>query len=415
MSTIEGRGLAPPFRNPRITPTMNTVARRLAAACLALGLAACSKPADRVEITGVATRSETRAVPQVNVSSEDRFARALPQTPPNVAAPASAAAVAGSELFDYEAPAGWNAAAPSQFRDPSFTIGPTGEIECYVSVLDGQGGGLLVNANRWRGQLGQAPYAESEFGSLPRANILGQEAVIVDFTGSYMGMGAAEAKPGYRLVGALIQAPMAAIFIKMVGPDAMVETEKNNFALFAQSLRMKGAAGAPATAAADPGEQISAPDAAPPAPDNAAAPAAFTWKTPDGWTESPAGSPMRVVTFRFGPNSEGECYIATLPGQAGGRLENFNRWLTQMGEPPLEETELELQPPVFMFEEEVPMLITKGTYTGMDGDAHPGFALLGALAELDGQSVFVKLVAPEALANEHSQRFAAFCAGLRKK
>ena len=86
-----------------------------------------------------------------------------------------------------------------------------------------------------------------------------------------------------------------------------------------------------------------------------------------------------------------------------------------MGEPPLEETELALQPPVFMFEEEVPMLIAKGTYTGMGGDAHPGYALFGALAELDGQSVFVKLIAPEVLANEHSQRFAAFCAGLRKK
>jgi len=400
---------------------MNTALRHFAIACLALGAAACSKPADRVEITDKSTRSETRPVPQVNVASADRFAKALPQatapTMPASAPAASGEAVATSGLFDYEVPAGWNAAAASQFRDPNFTIGPNGEIECYVSVLQGQGGGLLVNANRWRGQLGQAPYTDADFAALPRASILGQSAVIVDFAGSYMGMGATEAKPGYRLVGTLLQAPMAAIFIKMVGPDAMVEAEKDNFALFAQSLRMKGAPGAATAQVAEAGEPVSssveAPALAPPTAD--AASAAFTWKTPEGWTESPAGSPMRTVTFRFGPNGEGECYIATLPGQAGGRLENFNRWLTQMGEPALAETELELQPPVFMFEEEVPMLITKGTYTGMGGDAHPGYALFGALAEVDGQSVFVKLIAPEALANEHSQRFAAFCAGLRKK
>lgn len=395
--------------------------RLTATACLAIAMAACGKPGGRVEITDTSTRSETRPVPQVNVASADRFAIALPQTSaattPAVdagGAPASAAPAAAGEnssLFDFEVPAGWTTAAPSQFRDPNFTIGPKAEIECYVSVLQGQGGGMIVNANRWRGQLGQAPYTEEEFSKLPRATILGRDATIADFTGTYLAMGAQEPKAGYRLIGALIEAPAAAIFIKMVGPDAMVETQKDNFARFAQSLRMKTAQApsAPAAGAANAAPAPSA-DATP-----GAAPAAFTWKAPEGWQESPAASPMRMVTFQFGEKGEGECYVAALPGQAGGRLENFNRWLAQMGEPPLAETELELQPPVFMFEEEVPMLIAKGTYAGMGGESRPGHALFGALAEVDGQSVFVKLVAPEALANDHMRNFAAFCASLRKK
>lgn len=384
-------------------------------------LIGCEEPADRVEIAETAERSETRPVPQINMSSADRFALASPQvtepiTPVGGPAPAApeqmaqaTGAPASSGMFTYDIPAGWNPAPASQFRDPNFTYGPNNELECYVSVLQGQGGGMLVNANRWRSQLGQPPYTEEEFARLPRATILGQEAVIVEFTGDFLGMGAAEPKPGYRLVGALLEAPMAAIFIKMTGPDQMVQEQKDNFALFAQSLRMD--APQPAAEMAPVADASAAP-AVPPA--TSAEASGLEWRAPDGWTEA-GGSPMRVVTYKFGAQSEGECYVAALPGAAGGRLENFNRWLAQMGQPPLEDTELDLQPPVIMFGEEVPMLIAKGTYTGMGGESRPDHVMFGALAEVDGQSVFVKLVAPEALAQEHMQKFAAFCASIKKK
>lgn len=393
----------------------------LIAVCACVLMIGCEEPADRVEIAETAERSETRPVPQINMSSADRFALASPQvtepiTPvggPAPAAPEQMAQATGaptsSGMFTYDIPAGWNPAPASQFRDPNFTYGPNNELECYVSVLQGQGGGMLVNANRWRSQLSQPPYTEEEFARLPRATILGQEAVIVEFTGDFLGMGAAEPKPGYRLVGALLEAPMAAIFIKMTGPDQMVQEQKDNFALFAQSLRMN--APQPAAEMAPVADAATAP-AVPPA--TSAEASGLEWRAPDGWTEA-GGSPMRVVTYKFGAQSEGECYVAALPGAAGGRLENFNRWLAQMGQPPLEETELDLQPPVIMFGEEVPMLIAKGTYTGMGGESRPDHVLFGALAEVDGQSVFVKLVAPEVLAQEHMQKFAAFCASIKKK
>lgn len=408
---------------------MTKIAQTLLAGCAAFVLMACEKPADRVEITETAPRSDTRPVPQINVSSADRFELASPQVSepvtPNsgpaseAAAPMQAAQAGGASasagMFTYDVPSGWTQAPSSQFRDPNFTYGPNNELECYVSVLQGPGGGMLVNANRWRGQLGQPPYTEDEFAHLPRASILGREAVIVEFTGDFLPMGAADRKPGYRLVGALLEAPMAAVFIKMTGPDQMVQDQKDNFAIFAQSLKMNAPAAPsdPAATAAAPAADAAAAPTVPPA--TTAEASGLQWKAPEGWTQS-AGSSMRVVTYKFGAQSEGECYVASLPGTAGGRLENFNRWLAQMGQHPLEETELELQPPVFMFGEEVPMLIAQGTFTGMGGDTpKPGYILLGALAEVDGQSVFVKLVAPEALAQENMQKFAAFCASLKKK
>jgi len=394
---------------------------------LAAAVVACSRPADRIEITETSTRSETRPVPQVNASSDDRFYYARPrdarmpgvpeaqsatagevQTPPE---PDATLAAASTSMFSFETPPGWQQIAASQFRDPNFIIGPTGEIECYVSVLGGGGGGLFTNANRWRAQMGRSPYTEEEFARLPRATILGQEAVIVDFPGDFSGMGGAETKTGHRLVGALIQAPNAAIFIKMIGPDAAVEAEKDNFALFAQSLRMAQEQPEPVREI----EAVEAPSPAPPPGASASGAGGFEWTAPEGWTVDPSGSAMRLVTYRFGPQNVGECYVSVMPGAAGGRLENFNRWLAQMGEPPLVETELELQPTVFLFGEELPMLITSGTYTGMGNEARAGSVMYGAISTVGDQSVFVKLIAPEQIAGESLQQFQRFCASIQKQ
>ncbi len=399
--------------------------------CAAAALAACSKPADRVEITETTTRSETRDVPQVNATSDQRFALARPRdqrVPP--AEPASTTAgdtdtapqpdatmATGGESFEFETPPGWQQIAPSEFRNPNFIIGTNGEIECYVSTLKGTGGGLLVNANRWRGQMGRAPYSEEDFARLPRATVLGHEAVIVDFNGDFSGMGADQAKPGYRLVGALIQAPDEAIFIKMIGPDAATEAEKNNFALFAQSLRGTTPAPVIEQVANEPAEAEAVEAEAAPAasPGGEGAAGGFSWTAPAGWTTDPAGSSMRLVTFRFGPGGAGECYVAVLPGAAGGRLENFNRWLGQMGEPPLAETELDLQPTVFMFGEEVPMLIANGTYTGMGGESRADHVMFGSISTVGDESVFVKLVAPESIAKDNMRNFQAFCGSIKKQ
>ena len=394
---------------------------------IALVVAGCSEPADRVEITETTTRSETRPVPRINATSEERFQLAIPggqREPANVAEesttagetdPAAQAAVpatTGPSAFTFDTPPGWQQVASSQFRDPNFVIGPNGEIECYVSVLGGSGGGLLINANRWRGQMGRAEFSPEEFAALPRATVLGHEAVIVDFNGDFAGMGAEQAKPGYRLVGALIEAPDRAIFIKMTGPDAAVEAQKDNFALFAQSLRETTPTAAieqPAQSAGEPPVETETPST-----EESADASGFTWTVPAGWTADAQTSPMRLVTFRFGPGGAGECYVSSLPGAAGGRLENFNRWLAQMGSEPLQESELDLQPTLFMFDEEIPMLIATGTYTGMGGESRADHVMVGAIATVGEESIFVKLIAPETVGKDNMRNFQAFCASLKK-
>jgi len=390
----------------------------------ALALTACGKLPERVEISDTAERSEHTTVPRVNATSEERFAIAMPRTAPPMGMPGAQAGVMESP-FDYDTPETWVEVEPTQFRNPNFLAGPKGEIECYVSVLPGAGAGLLVNANRWRGQMGQDAYTDVEFNALPRAEILGREAIVVDFPGEFSGMGGAAPQQGFRLIGVLTETSAGGVFIKMTGPDELVTAERDNFARFAQSITLKGQPRTQ-TAAAPPVEipeagalppdhpEIAEPQAIASAPISSSGTQGFTWQTPLGWTELENASPMRLVTLSLGEGLPGECYVVILGGDGGGRLNNMNRWLSQMGEPPLDETELELQPKISLFGEMVPMLVSKGTYTGMGGQALAGTMMLGATAELAGQSVFIKLIAPESVGNANWQNFTDFCASLEQ-
>lgn len=386
----------------------------------ALFLSACGKPGDRVEITDTAQRTEHKPIPVVNATSEARFALAMPR--PATGFQTAAPRFTGEEdaPFEFTAPEGWTEIAATQFRNPNFVIGPEGEVECYVSLLPGGGGGLLVNANRWRGQMAREAFTEAEFDRLDRAVVLDHEAVIVDFEGSFSGMGQGAAQEGYRLIGALIETVTDSVFIKMVGPNDRVEAQRDNFAFFIQSLRMKSNedSAVPAQAVAIP-ENGTLPSGHPDigaASEKAtntqrqnAPQGNFKWATPPGWSIVDHASSMRLVTYTFGDNNEGECYVVVLGGTGGGRLNNMNRWLSQMGQPPLEESELELQPRVTLLGEIVPMLISPGTYSGMGADPMPGYLLFGAAGELEDRSIFIKLVAPESLANAEFENFTLFC------
>ena len=121
--------------------------KALGFAC-ALVLTACAGPPDRVEITETIERSEHSKVPRVTATSAERFARVLPQTAPPMQAASGQQSGSDASPFAYETPEGWTEVAPTQFRNPNFVAGASGEIECYVSVLAGGGGGNAPNMGK---------------------------------------------------------------------------------------------------------------------------------------------------------------------------------------------------------------------------------------------------------------------------
>lgn len=392
---------------------MNSSTRMILVVASTALLGACGGSSDPTEITETAQRSEYRAEERANATSEQRF-------------PTLSNEEEEESPFHYTVPAGWTEVSPTLARNPNFSIGTDGDMECYVSLLPGDGGGIFANANRWRGQFNAAPYSEEEVENLPDVVIMGHPAKVVNFVGDFKGMGATEVKSDYRIIGALIQTPDSLITIKMIGPDSKLLPELNQFASFVDSLYLNDghshdaqpsaapplAAGA--TMPADHPAVGSAPASTEPAPNGAGD---YTWEVPEGWRKSNTGSSMRLITFTMGdrPGQEAECAVFVFGGDGGGRLNNFNRWLGQFGQEPLQDTELMLQPTVFFFNEEVPLLVCEGSYEGMGGPAKEDQMLLGASYELETESLYIKFTGPRETVRNNWNKFMVFCASIQEK
>jgi hypothetical protein len=63
----------------------------------------------------------------------------------------------------FKAPEGWTAVAPTAMRNVNFQAGNPA-LECYVTMLAGDGGGALPNVNRWREQVGLPAASAAELG-----------------------------------------------------------------------------------------------------------------------------------------------------------------------------------------------------------------------------------------------------------
>lgn len=147
-----------------------------------------------------------------------------------------------------------------------------------------------------------------------------------------------------------------------------------------------------------------------PAPEPAAE-SPLAWDAPETWERQPERA-MRLATYTTGGC---ECYITTLSGLAGGVAANINRWRRQMGQPPLSEEELAALPTLNVLGRETPFVTIAGAYTGMSGEERPGYLMYGMVCPLEGETVFAKMIGPEAQMRAEADRFAAFCESLRRQ
>jgi hypothetical protein len=141
-------------------------------------------------------------------------------------------------------PPDWQEMPPSEFLVAKFSIaGADGAAaQVNVSSLAGEGGGLLANVNRWRGQLGLPPVAqEDDFSKMVSSfDVGGGSAQVVDFTGTDSKTG----KPA-RLVGAVVPQNGQTWFYKLMGDEQVVAQQKDAFIKFIQSAKYPDAGNAP--------------------------------------------------------------------------------------------------------------------------------------------------------------------------
>lgn len=144
----------------------------------------------------------------------------------------------GTDLtaWRWQAPDTWNKAPDRPMRLVTYTSGPENQNEVYIAELGGPAGGVDMNINRWRQQMGQPPLSPDEIAALPTVPVMGQDAPIVeiegDFTDDMRGLNIDTA----LMYGAIVPVGDRTLFVKMVGPKDAMAAEKDNFLNFTRSI-----------------------------------------------------------------------------------------------------------------------------------------------------------------------------------
>ncbi len=113
--------------------------------------------------------------------------------------------------------------------------------ECGVFFFGtGQGGGVEANVKRWVDQFQQPDGKPVGVPKTAKQQVNGLKVTTVDVSGTYMGaggpMGPPVNKPGYRLLGAIVEAPKGGVFFKFTGPARTVAAAEKEFQALLKSL-----------------------------------------------------------------------------------------------------------------------------------------------------------------------------------
>ena len=275
----------------------------------------------------------------------------------------------------YDLPKGWTELPVTSMRRMNLRIAGDPQTECYLTVFQG-GGSLRDNIDRWCQQMGKDPLPDDEVAALPKAQLLGMEGVRVEIDGNFDGGMSSAAVEDARMIVYVLPLGGATVFLKATGPRELLITEAAALTQFVEGLSL--AQSPPAQSAAQSTAQ--APTSSP-----------LTWDIPEGWTTL-GKKPMREVTFVAG--TEARCWITILGGDGGGTLANVNRWRNEMGQPPLNEADLETLPKVPMLNGQAYVVEATGSYSSMGSTAEDDWAMIGLIRNLSGRAIFIKLVGP---------------------
>lgn len=149
------------------------------------------------------------------------------------AAPAGASgnSVAG---ITWTAPSTWQVRGPAPMRVASYAIPPVagdsepGELAVFF-FGSGQGGDVQANLQRWYGQIEQPDGKPSaQVAKTGERTVNGVKVTTVAVDGTYLASTRPMSqektkKPGFRLLGAIAEAPEGAVFFKLTAPKKTAE------------------------------------------------------------------------------------------------------------------------------------------------------------------------------------------------
>jgi hypothetical protein len=170
------------------------------------------------------SRNQAPADPHANIPGAPPLGKAISEAKP------AAAAGSGGPVLDI--PPEWKEVTPGPMVLKSYTIGE-GEARLAISSLGGAGGGVLMNVNRWRGQLGLDPISEGDLPTTTTSFDAGDtKATLVDISGT-------EAKTGSdaRMIAVMVPKGDETWFYKLTGDETVVGQEKEALIKVVQTAR----------------------------------------------------------------------------------------------------------------------------------------------------------------------------------
>lgn len=157
-------------------------------------------------------------------------------TPKSGGSGGAAGATASAAGVSWSIPEGWAVMGPRPMRAATYLIGEgDNESECAVFFFGtGQGGDVQSNISRWIGQFQQPDGSDSKAkAQTGHLDVNGLHVTTIDLTGTYMSGGmmgqAPVPKPGFRLLGAIVEAPEGPLFFKLTGPEKAIAEIKPDF------------------------------------------------------------------------------------------------------------------------------------------------------------------------------------------
>jgi hypothetical protein len=157
---------------------------------------------------------------------------------------AQAPATASAGGVQWKVPPSWTVDKGSSMRVATYKVPgakPDAAGECPVFFFGpGQGGSVDANLERWSRQFEGSPKAET---STRRVN--GLPVTIARISGTYLAPGGPAMqsqgkRQGYRLLGAIVEAPEGLVFFKLTGPAATVASAERAFESLLASLAKGG-------------------------------------------------------------------------------------------------------------------------------------------------------------------------------
>lgn len=107
----------------------------------------------------------------------------------------------------------------------------------------GQGGSTQANINRWIGQVSQPDGSASrDKAKIRESEVSGFRMTLVDVSGTLKasnmpGAPQRPARPGYRLLGAVLESSQGPWFFKLVGPEKTISRWAESFRQFIESAK----------------------------------------------------------------------------------------------------------------------------------------------------------------------------------